>query len=153
VWKKGYWGLVQGEKGIGHLLLLVIRLYWGALLILSGLGKLIHVHGVADYFSSLHLPLPLLLAYLTGVIELLGGISLFIGFLSRIFSLLLCILFATAYATAHKEIFSDLWRLPSAFIAQAPFLYLYASLIVLCFGPGLFSIDYWLEKRSYNRPL
>jgi hypothetical protein len=32
-------------------------------------------------------------------------------------------------------------------------MYLYTALVVLCFGPGLFSIDYWWEKHTYGKPL
>jgi len=153
VLKKGYWGFVQGENFLGHFLLLIIRLYWGGLLVISGMGKWMHVHGVADYMSSLHLPFPLATAYLVGAVEFFGGISLFIGLFSRVFAFLLAVLLFTAYATAHKEAFTNIWTSPTAFIAQAPFLYLYASLVVLCFGPGMFSVDYWLEKRTYGASL
>jgi putative oxidoreductase len=151
--QKGYWGLVQGENFLGNFLLLIIRLYWGGLLVVEGLGKWMNLHAVADYFSSLHLPYPLLTTACVATVEFLGGISLFIGLFSRIFALLLAIVMATAYATAHKEALTHFFTRPSLFVMQDPFLYLYASLVVLCFGPGLFSVDYWLEKRTFGTSL
>jgi len=151
--KKGYWGLVQGENFVGNFLLLAVRIYWGGLFVVTGFGKWMNIHGVADYFNSLHLPFSFAAASVVATIELLGGVSLFIGFCSRIFSLLLTIILATAYATAHKEALFHIFTNPSSFIMQEPFLFLYGSLVVLCFGPGLFSSDYWFERRTYGTPL
>lgn len=151
--KQLYYGVVKGETFLAHPLLLLIRIYWGALLVMSGIGKLGNINGVADYFATLNISPPLFMAYLVAAIEILGGISLFIGFATRLFSLLLVILFVTAYATAHQEALVNFFGNPKLFITQDPFLFLYASLVVLCFGPGLFSIDYWLEKRSFGKPL
>ena len=151
--KKAYWGFVQGEYFVGNFLLLIIRLYWGGLLVVTGLDKWTNIYGVADFFASLDLPFPLLTAYFVATFEFLGGISLFLGLFARIFSLILTLLFFVAYATAHQEALVSFFVNPSLFIMQDPFLYLYASLVVLCFGSGFISIDYWLEKRAYGKAL
>ncbi len=151
--KRLYYGIVKGENFLGNFLLLLIRLYWGGLLVITGVGKLMNVHGVADFFASLDLPVPLFMAYFVGIVEIVGGASLFIGLFSRIFSIVLVILFFSAYATAHSQALISFFANPQLFIMQDPFLYLYASLVVLCFGPGFVSIDYWLEKKSYGRAL
>lgn len=151
--KNSYWGLVQGENFLGHFLLLVIRLYWGGLMVATGLGKWMNIYGVADFFASLNLPFPLLTAYVVASIEFLGGLCLFIGLFSRVFSILLAIVFMGAYMTAHQEALINFFVNPSLFIMQDPFHYLAASLIILCFGPGFISIDYWLEKRIYGEAL
>jgi len=151
--KRLYYGIVQGENFLGHFLLLVIRLYWGGLLIITGIGKLMNIHGVADFFASLDLPAPLFMAFFVAIVELIGGVSLFIGLFSRLFTILLVLVFFGAYSTAHQEALISFFTNPSLFIMQDPFLYLYASLIVLCFGPGFISIDYWVEKKSYGKAL
>jgi putative oxidoreductase len=147
--KKGYWGFVKAESFLGHFLLLMIRLYWGYLLVLSGSGKWMHIQGVIEYFGTLGIANAKIAAYSVATIELLGGVSLIFGLLTRCFSLLLSALFITAYVIAHHSALSS----PASFIQEEPFLYLYAALIVLCFGPGLFSFDYWLEKKSYGESL
>lgn len=153
-WLKSiYYGIVQGENLLGNLLLLVIRLYWGGMLVITGIGKLMNIYAVADFFASLNIPFPIFSAYLTGILEIIGGISLFIGLFSRIFSILLVILFFVAYSTAHQEALINFFSNPSLFITQDPFLYLYASFIVLCFGPGFISADYWIEKKAFGRAL
>jgi putative oxidoreductase len=151
--KKSYWGVVQGEHFLGSFLLLIIRLYWGGLLVISGIGKLMNIYSVADYFATLHIQYPLAIAFIVSLIEFLGGISLFVGLFTRFFSILLSVVFIAAYMTAHKEALQTIFKNPSLFISQDPFLFLYASLVVLCFGPGFISIDYWIEKRSFGTAL
>ncbi len=146
-WSRLYCGIVRGERFLGNFLLLIIRLYWGGLLVLAGLGKIMNAEGVADFFASLGLPAPMFMAYFIGIVEIVGGASLFIGLFSRLFSIMLVILFFAAYATAHQEALISFFTNPNLFIMESPFLYLYASLIVMCFGPGFVSIDYWIGKR------
>jgi putative oxidoreductase len=56
-----------------------------------------------------------------------------------------------AYLTAEfdkvKHIFSD----PDKFVSADPFLYLLACVIVLVFGPGVFSLDWVLAKRQRRK--
>ncbi len=40
---------------------------------------------------------------------------------------------------------------PDLFFAAAPFLFLFASLIVLIFGPGKISVDHLLAKKFLHR--
>ena len=151
--KKSYWGFVKGENFIRHLLLFVIRIYWGSLLVISGLGKLTHVDHVVSYFTTLELPNPTLFAYGVGCLELIGGASLFLGLFSRFFGLLLSILLIGAYVTAHKEAALQIFSNPQLFIQQEPFLYLYTALLIVSFGPGMFSLDYWIERKEFGEAL
>lgn len=148
-----YFGLVKGENFLGNFLLLIIRLYWGGLLIMTGIGKWTNIYEVADFFASLDIPFPLFSAYLVGTVEFFGGVSLFVGLFSRLFTVLLTAVFIFAYATAHEEALINFFVTPSLFIEQDPFLFLYTTLVVLCFGPGFASIDYWLEKRAYGKEI
>lgn len=148
-----YKGLVVAESWVRHPFLLVVRLYWGAQLVMIGFGKWMHIGGVSTYFESLGLSHPYFQASLVATMELLGGISLFTGLLSRLFTIPLIIIFGVAYSTAHIEAVHHLFSNPSLFLHQEPFLFLYAALLVFCFGPGLFSFDAWLEKRWFGRTL
>ena len=65
-------------------LFLVIRLYFGYKLILSGRGKLANPDETAAYFRDLHIPLPELNVYMAGATELFGGLFLALGLASRI---------------------------------------------------------------------
>ena len=51
-----------------------------------------------------------------------------------------------AYITGDREALLSIFSDPDKFSAAAPFTYLMASLIVLIFGSGLFSLDAFIER-------
>ncbi len=57
-----------------------------------------------------------------------------------------------AYITGDREALLSIFSDPDKFSAAAPFTYLMASLVILVFGPGKFSLDYligrWWSRRS-----
>jgi putative oxidoreductase len=128
-------------------LLLVIRLYWGLQFVQTGWGKLSHFSRTVAYFASLDLPLPQLNAALAGGTELIGGALLAIGLGARLAALPLIFTMFVAYATAEHEALAALFRDPDKFTGATPFLFLYAALLVLAFGPGGWSLDHWLGRR------
>ncbi|MCP5470348.1 MAG: DoxX family protein [Chlamydiales bacterium] len=148
-----YFGLSKVGIFLGHILLLIVRLYWGGSLVLTGIGKFMALQKVAGYFGSLGLPFPEFTAGFVALVELVGGAALFLGLFSRVMSFLLVILFCVAYATAHTESVHMLFANPQLFLKQDPFLYLYASLLVFCFGAGFASFDYWWERSRFSNKL
>lgn len=132
-------------------ILLLCRLYWGTLFLLSGWGKLSDIDSFAQLLSNYHFPVHHFFAYLAATTELIGGIFLVLGFASRLVAIPLIITMLTAYATVHSEALSTLLSHPKDFVGEAPFNFLLTSLLVLAFGPGRFSIDYMLEKWLFNR--
>ncbi|PJD97805.1 MAG: DoxX family protein [Parachlamydia sp.] len=129
-----------------NFLLLAIRLFWGYGFFLSGYGKLINIDSTTSFFSSLGFPFPQFSAYLAGSIECIGGALLLIGLLSRLSSLFLMATMIVAYLTAHFASVRNLLEDPQNFFDQAPFLFLYAAVIVFCFGPGKISLDALIER-------
>jgi putative oxidoreductase len=129
-------------------LLLLIRLYWGGQFIQTGWGKLTHFSRTAGYFSGLGIPLPHLNAALAGGTELLGGLLLVLGLGARVAAVPLLFTMAIAYATAEHEALAAIFADPDKFTAATPFLFLYAALLVLAFGPGAWSLDRWLGCRT-----
>jgi putative oxidoreductase len=121
--------------------LLFVRLYWGWQLIQSGWGKLHHLSTVTDFFTSLGLPLPAQTAVFISCLEFFGGIFLAAGLLSRLTSLALTINLIVAYIIADREALFSMFSDPDKFYAAAPYTFLVASLIILLFGPGKFSLD------------
>ena len=137
--------------------LLAIRVLVGWGFIIAGWGKLTNVEATAKYFADLNIPLPTLNVYFAGASEAVGGALLILGAASRISTLPLVGTMIVAYATAHKEIFADLFADPNAFVkeflgpAAPPTPYLMAVLVVLLFGPGLFSVDGLLKRFVFDR--
>ncbi len=142
-----YAGLTQVGTFLGHIVLLIVRLYWGGSLCMAGIGKLMTLGEIATFFETIGLPFPLFTAALVALIEIVGGASLFVGFFSRVISFLLIIFFLVAYLLAHNESLVNLLSNPEDFFIQAPFLYLYASFLIFCFGAGFASFDYWIERK------
>ncbi|MGH9775442.1 MAG: DoxX family protein [Candidatus Acidiferrales bacterium] len=132
-------------------LLLVVRLYWGWLFAQDGWAKLHNLSGVTDFFTSLNLPFPHLTAIFISTIELVGGILLALGLLSRLTGLALTINMAVAYITADREALLSVFSDPEKFYNATPYTFLFAALLILVFGPGLFSLD-TLFARRFKKP-
>jgi putative oxidoreductase len=128
-------------------LLLAVRLYWGWQFFLAGKGKLMDLPATAEFFKELSIPMPMANAVLAASTECFGGLLLLLGLASRLTAIPLIVTMIVAYLTADfdavKGIFSD----PDTFVAASPFLFLMASLLVLVFGPGAFSIDHLLARK------
>lgn len=151
--RRFYWGLVQAENTIGHLFLLIIRLYWGYLLFTIGLSKWMNLAETTQFFTSINIPAPGFSAWLAGLIEVVGGAALFLGLFSRVMSLILVFFFLIAYATAHPDAIMLLFSKPTAFFEESPFLYLFTSLIIFSVGPGYLSFDAWIERAIFGKKL
>ena len=132
-------------------LLLLIRLYWGWQFIQTGSGKLEHIDKVAAWFGNdLHIPMPRLNAYMAGGTELVGGIALLLGL--RVMTIPLLFTMAVAYATSDREALNALFTDPDQFVTATPFLFLFAALLVLVFGPGAFSLDELVGRYGKGKP-
>src|ERR1700683_2715930 len=123
-------------------LLLAVRLYWGWQFFQTGLGKLMHIPKVVGFFTSLGIPLPAFNAYFVSSLELAGGALLFLGLGSRIIALPLTIDILIAYLTAGREALFSVFSDPGKFYASDAYTFLFASVLILIFGPGKISVDY-----------
>jgi putative oxidoreductase len=134
-------------------LLLLVRLVWGLQLVEAGYGKLTNIQKPTEYFTSIGIPFPLENAYLVGCTECFGGLFLAIGLLSRLTAIPLIINFIVAYVTTEQTALHKLLSLDSDdFFAAAPYLFLFAAVMVLAFGPGAYSLDYWIARwRNLDR--
>lgn len=129
-------------------LLLAIRLYWGWQFFLTGKGKLADLSRPTAYFASLHIPAPHLNAIVVGVTECFGGLLLLLGLGSRFFATLFIAEMLVAYATSEQEAVHAIFTDSDKFVSAAPFLFLFASVIVFAFGPGRYSLDALLSRKS-----
>lgn len=127
-------------------LLLAVRLYWGWQFFLTGKGKLMNLDRTAAFFADLHIPAPKLNAVLAGSTECFGGLLLLLGLGGRIATVPLVFTMIVAYLTADFDKVKNIIQNPDGFLTADPFLFLYAALIVLLFGPGALSIDGLIQK-------
>ena len=122
-------------------LLLAVRLYWGWQFAQTGWGKLHNLARVTDYFASLHIPFPALTTCFIAGLEFFGGILLILGLGTRFIGLLLACNMLVAYYTADHAALVSFFSDFDKFSAATPYAFLFAALLVLIFGPGLFSAD------------
>jgi putative oxidoreductase len=127
--------------------LLAVRLYWGWQFAQTGWGKMHHIAKIAAFFASLNIPSPALTAHCIAGLEFFGGILLTIGLGSRLVGLLLAGNMFVAYWTADHEALVSVFSDPGKFYVADPYTFLFASLMVLIFGAGLFSVDTLLARR------
>lgn len=130
---------------------LAVRGFWGYQFAITGYGKLTSLDRVASYFGSLNIPAPKINAIMAGSTECFGGALLALGLFSRPAAVALSGTMTVAYLTAHKDELAQIFTKPEAFTGADPFLFLYASLLVIACGPGLFSLDAliaWLARAK-----
>jgi putative oxidoreductase len=132
---------VYCATSLQSLFLLAVRLYWGWQFVQTGWGKFHRLPQVVQFFTSLGIPMPAFNAYFVSGLELVGGIFLAIGLGSRLIALPLAFDMVIAYVTADREALGSIFSDPAKFYNADPFTFLMASLIILIFGPGLFSVD------------
>ena len=137
--------------GLRSLFLLIIRVYWGWSFFQTGKGKLMNLDKTAGFFESLHIPAPKLNAIMAGSVECLGGLLLLVGLGGRIVPLPLIFTMIVAYLTAESEALHAITTDPDKFTSAAPFLFLFAALIIFIFGPGKFSLDALFAKKESSQ--
>lgn len=129
-------------------LLLAIRLYWGWQFFLTGKGKLLNLSRPTAFFARLNIPFPHLSAIIVGSTECFGGLLLLLGLGSRFITPIFIFQMAVAYATSEQEAVHSLFSDPDKFVSAAPFLFLFASVIIFVFGPGRLSLDALIFKTG-----
>ena len=126
--------------------LLLVRLYWGWQLAQSGWGKLHNLGQVTDYFTSLNLPSPAHMALFIACVEFFGGILFAVGLLSRMTALVLTINMISAFVIGDHDALVSVISDPDKFMAAAPYTFLFASVLILIFGPGKLCLDTLLRR-------
>lgn len=120
---------------------LVARVVAGVIMAVHGWQKLAGgPSNFAGFLSQLGVPAPGLMAWVVTLVELVGGILLVVGFLSRLAALLLTIDLAMAIALVKVNV--GLIAPPEAGAGAELDLALIACFLVVLFaGPGALSVD------------
>ncbi|MGI8812459.1 MAG: DoxX family protein [Pyrinomonadaceae bacterium] len=148
----------KGSRGASALL--PLRLIIGFGFMAHGFAKLSKgPEQFAVILQAIGVPAPHLAAWATALMELVGGIAIFIGAFVPIVSIPLIIIMLTALFTVH---------LPNGFssiklLAMTPdgaqfgppgyelnLLYIAGLLTLALFGASSFSVDQWLDRRKEN---
>ncbi len=133
-------GSEPGSTG-SELGLLILRLFTGlAMALAHGVEKIPPSGRLIDHVEDLGLPSPILLAWAAGIAELVGGLFLAAGFLTRISAFLI---FATMLVAAFGVHGGD------AFVEQEKaLLFAAATLPFLLSGSGKVGVDQLFRQSS-----
>lgn len=137
------WIMSKGQSPF----LLLVRLYWGWQFAQTGWGKLHNLPKIAGYFTTLNLPHPAFTAAFVANVEFFGGILLILGLASRFTGLVLAINMFMAYWTADHEALRSVFSDPGKFYVADPYTFLFAALMVLIFGAGVFALDTVIARK------
>ena len=86
--------LTAGQTGTStntSVAILVGRILLSAMFILAGFAKLTTISATAGWFGSIGLPVPTVTAVVVGLVELLGGLAILVGFQTRIAAIVLAL--------------------------------------------------------------
>jgi putative oxidoreductase len=87
---------------------LIARILLALMFILAGLSKFAGLEGTAGYIASKGLPLPGVLAFLTALLEVVGGLAIVVGFHARIAALALAL-----FTLLASVLFHNFWAMPA----------------------------------------
>ena len=119
------------------------RLCVGWVFVQSGWGKLHNLDKVTAYFTELHLPAPQLQAPFVASSELVFGLLVLIGLLTRLAAIPLACIMLVAIVTAKM---SDIHGLDDLF-GTIELVYLIVLLYLVTNGPGPTAIDHVIAKK------
>jgi putative oxidoreductase len=119
---------------------LPLRILAGISFIIHGLPKLSNIAGTEHFFSSM-IGLPAAMALPIGLLEVIGGIALLVGILTRLASIMFIIEMIGSTITA---------KLSKGFVGgyEVDLLLMAISISLLLTGPGRISIEWNVLKRE-----
>ncbi len=87
---------------------LMARLLLALMFVLAGASKFADLGGTAGYIASKGLPLPMMLAFGTAALEVLGGLAIMFGWRARYAALALA-----AFTLLASVLFHNFWAMPA----------------------------------------
>ena len=122
---------------MNSVIVLIGRILLAAIFMLAGFGKLTDISGTAAYFAMYNLPGGAAAAVVAGLIELLGGLAILVGFQTRIAGWLMAVFSVATALIAHTG-WSDMMQLIHF---QKNLAMAGGFLVLATYGPGALSVD------------
>jgi putative oxidoreductase len=144
------WQIVHGtplqKESIMQWIVLLGRILFSAIFIMGGLGHF--SKGAIDYAAGQGVPAAMVLVPLAGIISLLGGLSVLLGYRARIGAWLMVIFLVPVTFLIHR-----FWGLDNQAVAELQQIMFWknmalvgAALLIAYFGSGPLSLD--KDKRK-----
>ena len=127
---------------------LATRIVVGIAFYLTGSGKWAHFDNTVTFFTELGIPYPEWNAAFVATLELVGGIALILGLVTRLFAAGLMSTMTVALMTADKERFLSSWS-PASEVSPtdiSAFVFLLFFAWLALYGPGRLSLDTLLAR-------
>jgi putative oxidoreductase len=127
----------------------LIRLLVGAVFVSEGIQKFLFPADLGvGRFTKIGIPSPEVLAPFVGVVEIVGGLLLLLGLLTRLAALALLVDMLVAIATTKLSILlkDGFWKM--AHEARTDWSMLLGALFLLLVGAGAWSLDVLLTKAG-----
>jgi len=121
---------------------LLARLTVGVVFAQSGWGKLHNLEKVTEFFGSIGIPYPELQAPFVAGVELVGGVLIAVGLLSRLAAVPLTITMIVAILTALRDQIEGVGDL----LGLVEFAYIALFVWIAIAGPGAVSLDALLVR-------
>ena len=152
-WKRLVQFALLGSSGLEQYAILLVRVSLGLFFAISGANKLFVAGGTKPVYDTLvkaKAPFPRQLAYFVAGVEFAGGSLLTVGFLSSPACVALSgdmvVAILTTKLSAMRRGLSPLSWLDD-FLYLPEVLYVLFFILLVCSGPGRFSVDYWLAGK------
>jgi putative oxidoreductase len=139
---------MESLEKLKPLALLLLRVGLGVIFISHGYPKLVtQSQHTAEAF--VHLGFPAYFAYISGVVELFGGILLIVGLFTRIAGLLLAVEMAVALVKVHGVLANPM----AVHNYEFPLAMMVGSFALAGLGAGLISLDQaiFAKQRNYSK--
>jgi putative oxidoreductase len=130
--------------------LLVFRVVFGGLFLYHGIW---HYQKGMDWFAGfmrfVHVPAPTLTAYAVTTFEIVAGLCLIVGLLTRVWGALgVSMMLVTGFYVKISELHVGLLAPTGVSAAETDFLFLSGFLVLLAIGAGRYSLDHALGTDS-----
>jgi putative oxidoreductase len=152
-WKRLVQFALLGSTELEQYAILLVRISLGLFFAISGANKLFVTGSTQTMYETLveaKVPFPHQMTYFVSSVEFVAGSLLAVGFLSSLacVALLVDMLVAilTAKLSAMPKGLQPLNWLDN-FLYLPEVLYVLFFILLICIGPGKFSVDYWLADK------
>ena len=151
-WKRLVQFALLGSSDLEPYAILLVRVSLGLFFAISGANKLFVAGRTQTMYETLvqaKVPFPHLMTYFVSGVEFVGGSLLALGFLSSLACVALLVDMLVAILTTKLSAMSkgSLLNWLDDFLYLPEVLYVLFFILLICFGPGKFSVDYWLAGK------
>ena len=155
-WKRLVQVALLGSSDLEQYAIVLVRVSLGLFFAISGANKLFVSGSAQTMYETLvgaKVPLPHLMTYFVSGVEFVGGSLLTVGFLSSLACVALLVdmlvaILTTALSAMPKGLSPLNWL--GDFLYLPEVLYVLFFILLICSGPGTFSLDYWLAGKLWR---